>query len=31
VEFRLKISGPNHGLLVREGGGGETIRVLRDQ
>jgi hypothetical protein len=31
VEFRLKITGLNDGLLVRGDGGGETVRVSRDQ
>ena len=31
MEFRLKITGPNDGLLVRGDGGGETIRISRDQ
>jgi hypothetical protein len=31
VRFRLKITGPNEGLLVREGSESEAIRVSRDK
>ena len=31
VNFRLKITGPNEGLLVREGNETEAARVLRDK
>jgi hypothetical protein len=31
VNFRLKITGPNEGLLVREGKESEAARVSRDQ
>ena len=31
VSFRLKITGPNEGMLVREGGADEAIRVSRDK
>jgi hypothetical protein len=30
VGFRLKITGPNEGLLLREGDQGEALRVSRD-
>ena len=31
VNFRLKITGPNEGLLVREGNESEAMRVSRDK
>jgi hypothetical protein len=31
VKFRMKLTGPNEGLLIRESGENEAIRVTRDK